>query len=138
MLKGFLFVFFTYIGKFLIYLGYGSKGMKARKTFGIESSGLSVFFSILTFIWLPSCLFYSTFANSKDAVLNLVILIACPLIYLVWFLFARINARNLIAEAERITTAPPPTTSDHWVCKHCDTENSNNYSMCKKCGQYRS
>ena len=39
-----------------------------------------------------------------------------------------------------VGTPPPPSTSlpDKWVCRNCNTQNSNNYSMCKKCGQYRS
>lgn len=27
--------------------------------------------------------------------------------------------------------------TNQWVCAHCGTANSQNYSMCKKCGKYR-
>ena len=44
------------------------------------------------------------------------------------------------------TTAKPIHTlgvrstlvADKWICAHCKTSNSTNYSQCKKCGQYRS
>ena len=26
---------------------------------------------------------------------------------------------------------------DMWICKHCGTENSKNYAICKKCGKYK-
>lgn len=29
-------------------------------------------------------------------------------------------------------------TPDTWICKQCETENSNNYTQCKKCGKFRS
>lgn len=36
-------------------------------------------------------------------------------------------------------TAPKTVkpTSGTWICTGCNTQNSTNYSMCKKCGQYR-
>ena len=45
-----------------------------------------------------------------------------------------------------VTTAKPTYTlgvrstieDDNWICGHCKTTNSMNYSQCKKCGQYRS
>ena len=37
--------------------------------------------------------------------------------------------------APEVTTAP--ASADMWVCKHCNTQNSLNYSQCKKCGNYK-
>ncbi|MBQ6997585.1 MAG: hypothetical protein IJN60_04335 [Oscillospiraceae bacterium] len=31
-----------------------------------------------------------------------------------------------------------PPTPGTWACKHCGTNNSTNYSQCKKCGKFRS
>lgn len=34
-------------------------------------------------------------------------------------------------------TAAEPVAESIWVCEHCQTRNSNNYSQCKKCGNYK-
>jgi len=34
-----------------------------------------------------------------------------------------------------VNRTPPP--SGMWACSYCGTQNKNNYSQCKKCGNYR-
>lgn len=38
----------------------------------------------------------------------------------------------------RILIESKEPASDTWICKQCETENSNNYTQCKKCGKFRS
>jgi len=57
--------------------------------------------------------------------------------------FASLNATTKPAaqSAYSVVTAPagkpiiPP--AGRWICQYCATENSNNYSQCKKCGKFR-
>lgn len=34
-------------------------------------------------------------------------------------------------------SAPVNVTANHWRCRHCGTENLNNYAQCKQCGKYK-
>ncbi|MBQ3541982.1 MAG: hypothetical protein IJA45_02530 [Oscillospiraceae bacterium] len=38
----------------------------------------------------------------------------------------------------KIVTRPTPPPPGMWQCKNCGTNNKDNYSQCKQCGQYRS
>ena len=56
---------------------------------------------------------------------------------------AQVTSRPINPDDYAVGTTPPPPPApaplpNMWVCSHCGTQNSNNYSMCKKCGQYRS
>jgi hypothetical protein len=52
---------------------------------------------------------------------------------------AAVSVQNASVESntKKNTAAVKPSNPQSWVCTHCNTENSNNYSMCKHCGQYR-
>ena len=103
MLKGLFQVLFLSIGKGLVRLGYGKKGTEARNLLGMKSTGLSLIFSILTFFWLFGGVFsYFAFKGSADEIISLAVMIACPVIYVLWFFYARSKVSALVQKAEPI------------------------------------
>lgn len=53
-------------------------------------------------------------------------------------LYSAIQApKQTVAVESPQKTAVEPVSENVWVCEHCQTQNSINYSQCKKCGNYR-
>ena len=101
-MQGLLKVLLLYSGKGLVALGYGKEGMAAREKLGKTSNGLAYAFGALLFIWLFfGVLFYFLFQNSADAIYSLITMIACPVIYAVWFCIARKGVAKLIEESRK-------------------------------------
>ena len=101
MVQGILKVLLLFLGKGLVRLGYGAKGSEARKLLGMKSTGLSILFSLLASFWLIfGVLFYSLFKNTADAIYSLITIIACPVIYILWVLYARSTVPALLQKAE--------------------------------------
>jgi ribosomal protein L40E len=47
---------------------------------------------------------------------------------------------NAVVSSKTVNPCPPAVATEvkKWVCDKCQTENSTNYSQCKKCGNFRS
>ena len=104
LLSGALIVLSYYAGKFLVYFGYGKKGSAALKeTEGELPKGLSIFFGVLLFVWaFFGLFFYFAFIDSADAGICLGIAIVCPIIYILWFIYARLQVPRLLQTQDRI------------------------------------
>ena len=103
MVQGLIKVLLLYAGMGLVALGYGKDGMAAREKLGKSSDGLALTFGGLVFVWLFfGVFFYFMFRGSADSLYCLIIMIVCPLIYALWFVFARKSAAKLIEESNKV------------------------------------
>ena len=91
-------------GKGLVYLGYGKKGYDALKELeGGLPKAPSIVFSILFYIWaFFGVFFYFAFPDSGDADVCLGIMIACPVIYVLWFIYARTGVPALVRQRDKL------------------------------------
>ena len=104
IVSGIAFVLMFWSGKGLVYLGYGKKGSAALKELedGLPK-GPAIFFSILSFVWtFFGGFFYFAFRDTSDSIFSIVVMIACPVIYLLWFIYARSQVPNLLAKQATI------------------------------------
>lgn len=100
MLRGLIQVLLIYIGKGLVYLGYGKRGMEAREKLGKSSRGLTIGFSLLAFLWLFLGVFgLAAFSGTEDVMISIVVLIIGLVIYIPWIMYARKQTPKLIEEA---------------------------------------
>ena len=135
VLQGLLKVIFFYSGKGLVALGYGREGMAAREKLGKSSTGLALLFGCLVFVWLFVGAFYFMDKNTG----SLVTIIVCPVIYAVWFFFARKSSAKLIEESKAIEPEEDLSggvPQGGWRC-HCGRVHPGYESSCV-CGKSKS
>ena len=108
MLRALIMLLFVSSGKGLISLGYGKEGMAAREKLGKKiPDGLAFFFGLLVFIWLffGVFFFFVSSPGSEDALISLILIIACPAVYAIWFLVTRKSVPKLVEESGKIQDA---------------------------------
>ena len=77
-------------GYLLVFLGYGKKEMKARAFRGKKSFGMSLLWGFMLNIWLIfGVFFFFTVTSSSDKIRSLITLIGCPILYILWVIYAR-------------------------------------------------
>lgn len=98
MLKVILKYTFIALGRCLVYLGYGRKGMEAREELGKDDSGTAFLLALALFFWIFSLFFLSIGPD----IFTIIMVSAIPLGCAVWFFCARKSSVKQIEEAEKI------------------------------------
>lgn len=99
LLSGLMTMAFLFAAQGLVYLGYGKKGMNARKDLDISSKGITlVWFFYLMILFLPAFL-SGIFGDPLTALL----IIFCGMIpYVLWLIHARRSVPDLLRQAENL------------------------------------
>lgn len=92
MLQGIITVALFFVAKGLVYLGYGKKGMEARRTQGMSNKGM-------TFIWFIYLLILFVLVTLvgllEDPLIALLIFVGAAIPYILWFVYARRSGSEL-------------------------------------------